>query len=79
MIINLMCFINFLNIRIETDALTRVFNRRSFSSELELCAASKRDYQIVVVALRHFAQINHIYGHNNGDALLFLIADKLQN
>lgn len=78
MIINLMCFINFLNIRIETDALTRVFNRRSFSSELELCAASKRDYQIVVVALRHFAQINHIYGHNNGDALLFLIADKLQ-
>ncbi len=77
-VVNLICFINFQSIRVETEPLTGVFNRRSFVSEMSLRAGGKQDFQIIVVALRHFAQVNHIFGHDGGDALLFIVANRLR-
>lgn len=77
-VVNLVCFINFQSIRVETEPLTGVSNRRSFISEMNLRSSGRQDFQIIVVALRHFAQINHIYGHDGGDMLLFIVANRLR-
>ena len=78
-VVNLVCFINFQSIRVETEPLTGISNRRSFVSEMDHRTSRKENFQIILVALRHFAQINHIYGHDGGDAMLFIVANRLRD
>ncbi len=77
-LVNLVSFVSFQSVRAESDSLTGVSNRQGFITELELRTDGKQDYQIILIALRHFAQINHIYSHAGGDAVLYLIANTLR-
>ena len=75
---NLIIFISFQSSRIERDGLTGINNRRSFMEELTLRMASRQKYQVILVALKQFARVNQVYGHSNGDAILFQIAGALR-
>lgn len=77
-LVNLVCFISFQSVRTESDSLTGVSNRQAFINELALRTDGKQGYQIILVALRHFAQVNHIYSHAGGDAVLYLVANTLR-
>lgn len=74
---NLVLFISFQTLRVDLDGLTGIGNRNSFYTELSLRVAGQQPVQIILVALRQFAQINHKYGHPTGDALLYQIAHYL--
>lgn len=78
-LINLIIFISFQSSRLETDPMTELGNRQSFVMELERRQELKQDYQVIFVALRSFAQLNQVYGHQAGDAVLFQAARRLQN
>jgi diguanylate cyclase (GGDEF)-like protein/PAS domain S-box-containing protein len=64
------------------DALTRLANRTRFQEKLDqaVCAARRNDLTvgILVLDLDHFKQINDTLGHDVGDALLKMIADRLR-
>lgn len=78
-IINLIIFVNFQSVRVEEDALTELPNRNSFASELELRLNSGENYEVVLVALRGFSQVNEVYGHECGDAVLRQVARELES
>lgn len=59
------------------DNLTGLRNRRSFSVNLETNERRKRPYAVIFLDLNHFKQINDTYGHNAGDDLLRISADRL--
>lgn len=63
------------------DQLTRLPNRRSFFQTLENRKRSYEDNQVdfavVYIDLDGFKQINDIYGHKMGDALLIFVAQNL--
>ncbi|MHA7924734.1 MAG: diguanylate cyclase [Marinobacter sp.] len=65
----------------QTDALTGLYNRRRMYqvSEQELARASRNggSLGLVLIDLDHFKQINDIYGHPTGDAVLKAFADML--
>ena len=75
---DLIIFISFQSSRIERDSLTGVKNRNSFVNELTLRTAGRQHYQVILVALKQFAQVNQVYGHSSGDAILFQVAGALQ-
>lgn len=75
---NLIAFIGFQSYRVERDALTGIANRQSFSQELALRTKGSQHYQIILVALRRYSQINQVYGHESGDAVLYQIAQSLR-
>ncbi len=76
-IVCLIIFLNFQSVSVEVDSLTNLGNRSKCIAELYLRARSNQPYQIILVALRNFTQINHIYGHRCGDSALFHIAKEL--
>ncbi len=78
-IVCLIIFLNFQNVSVENDSLTTLGNRSKCIAELYLRTRSKQPFQIVLVALRNFSQINHIYGHRGGDKVLFYIAKELNS
>jgi len=64
-----------------TDSLTGLLNRYSFSRSLELVAQtiSETDFlAVAVIDLDRFKLINDTFGHNIGDQLLEKIADNLR-
>jgi len=62
-----------------TDALTGVFNRRRFESELELELSAGRDSRgaVCIVDLDSFKPINDTLGHDAGDAAIVRTAEAL--
>lgn len=75
---NLVAFIGFQSYRVERDALTGLASRKSFSQELALRTGGSQHCQIILVALKRFSQVNQVYGHEGGDAVLFQIAEALR-
>jgi two-component system cell cycle response regulator len=65
------------------DALTGLFNRRSFDDLMAREMASKERYEhalsLVMIELDHFKAVNDTHGHDSGDALLRDLADILRN
>lgn len=77
-VIDLIIFMNFQSVRVEVDPLTELGNRASFTTELEHRIATKQDYQVMLIGLRSFSEVNRVYGHAGGDAVLFQVARRLE-
>ena len=65
-----------------SDPLTGLHNRRYAMPHLnrvaEHASATGRSFAVMVADLDHFKQINDIYGHSSGDAVLFEAARRLR-
>lgn len=65
----------------ETDPLTALLNRRSFTEKANAAiaesAAEGSEVALIIVDLDHFKQINDNYGHPAGDAVIRAFADLL--
>lgn len=65
----------------ETDPLTALLNRRSFTEKANAaihdCQESGTDLSLIVVDLDHFKAVNDSYGHPAGDAVIRAFADLL--
>ncbi len=63
------------------DSLTKLPNRRAFDSHLESarkrCERSGKSFALAYIDLDHFKPINDNYGHNVGDAVLNITAERL--
>lgn len=63
------------------DGLTGLANRRMFNDELKRMVAtsrrSSRASALLLVDLDYFKQINDRYGHDAGDAMLTVVAERL--
>ncbi len=62
------------------DSLTELHNRRYFQNKIEnLLNQPDREYEIALclLDLDNFKQVNDVFGHNQGDRLLKLVADAL--
>ncbi len=66
-----------------TDALTGLWNRRSFEEKLSHHMARSRkdgrDLTLIILDVDHFKHINDSYGHLTGDDLLRIIAKTLKD
>lgn len=65
----------------ETDPLTALLNRRSFTekatAEIVACAGDSDDAALIIVDLDHFKSVNDNHGHAAGDAVIRAFADLL--
>ncbi|MDP3410644.1 diguanylate cyclase [Bosea sp. (in: a-proteobacteria)] len=65
----------------ETDPLTALLNRRSFTEKahaaIHACEAAGTDISLIVVDLDHFKAVNDSFGHPAGDAVIRAFADLL--
>jgi two-component system, cell cycle response regulator len=65
------------------DALTGLFNRRSFDDlmtrELASLERTGRDLSLVMIDLDHFKAVNDTHGHSVGDSVLRDLAEILRN
>lgn len=65
----------------QIDDLTQLPNRYSFLEKLEQriqLADGQPEFAVVYIDLDHFKDINELYGHETGDELLKLCADKIR-
>ena len=66
-----------------TDPLTRLHNRRYFSSEadflLALCREQKRPMAVMIADIDHFKRVNDTWGHPVGDKVIVRIAQTLKS
>lgn len=64
-----------------TDSLTGLYNRRYFEVHLEKLLqknlASKKALAIIMMDIDHFKSVNDNYGHNVGDEVLKIFAERL--
>ena len=60
-----------------TDPLTKTYNRNYLKEILEHINIEK--YQIIMLDIDHFKNVNDLYGHNIGDYVLRDIASLIQN
>jgi two-component system cell cycle response regulator len=64
-----------------TDDLTGIWNRRYFllriEQEIERAKRFKRDLSVLLVDVDRFKQLNDRYGHQQGDAVLRELADRV--
>ena len=77
-IVNLVIYLNFQSCRVDIDPLTELGNRNSLMNELSHRIGSGEQGQFILIALRGFSQVNQVYGHLGGDAVLFHIARRLE-
>lgn len=65
------------------DSLTHLPNRRMFLKELELstqrCPIDKTQCAVMFLDLDNFKKVNDTYGHNIGDELLYIIAQRISS
>lgn len=66
----------------QTDALTKLFNRRFFDHQIEsslnLARKQNRRCSLMLIDIDHFKLYNDTYGHKKGDLVLREVADNLQ-
>lgn len=61
------------------DALTNLYNPRSYHEHMEELSKKKLPYGIIYMDLNDFKMVNDTYGHETGDGLLNITAKRLQN
>ena len=61
-----------------TDPLTGLANRRAVMARLEADVASGKPFALALLDLDGFKQVNDTFGHQVGDALLVVVADRLK-
>ncbi|MCR5556132.1 MAG: sensor domain-containing diguanylate cyclase [Butyrivibrio sp.] len=61
------------------DALTNLYNPRSYQEHMEELTKKKLPYGLVFMDLNDFKKVNDTYGHETGDALLNITAKRLKN
>lgn len=66
-----------------TDALTGLYNRRYFEVHLQKLVqknkTSKKSLGVLMMDIDHFKSINDTYGHNVGDEILKVFAQRIQD
>lgn len=66
-----------------TDALTRLWNRRHFESQIELEVQRARRYRkpltLLILDLDRFKNVNDRFGHPEGDRVLRVIAQMIRD
>ncbi|WP_029231624.1 sensor domain-containing diguanylate cyclase [Butyrivibrio sp. VCB2006] len=61
------------------DALTNLYNPRSYHEHMDELSAKKLPFGIIYMDLNDFKMVNDTYGHDTGDALLNITAKRLKN
>lgn len=61
------------------DHLTGLANRRALTPKLCRAAAGDAPFSVALIDLDHFKTLNDTYGHDAGDLVLSLIADRLRD
>jgi diguanylate cyclase (GGDEF)-like protein len=61
------------------DALTNLYNPRSYHEHMDELTKKKLPYGVIYMDLNDFKMVNDTYGHDTGDALLNIVAKRLQN
>ena len=61
------------------DSLTNLYNPRSYQEHMEELTKKKLPFGIIYMDLNDFKNVNDTYGHEAGDALLNIVAKRLQN
>jgi len=73
---------NELNIRVDTDELTGVLNRRGIMKQLNLelarCKRYKQVAAILIIDIDFFKKVNDTYGHANGDLVLVSVVENIK-
>ncbi len=69
-----------LRMEAETDAMTKLKNRRSFESDLYgIDQEDLEQYGIVVCDLNNLKMINDVYGHSMGDYYIIISSEMIQD
>jgi diguanylate cyclase (GGDEF)-like protein len=67
----------------QSDALTRLLNRRSFEARgermLDAAARRRRSTGAIMVDIDHFKRLNDSYGHHAGDEILRAVAGRVRH
>ena len=61
------------------DALTNLANPRSYHEHMDELSRKKLPYGLIFMDLNDFKKVNDTMGHDTGDALLNIVAKRLQN
>lgn len=67
-----------ITVKAETDALTGLANRSGLSQALEVAIAKSAPFSLLFLDLEKFKPLNDTYGHEVGDRVLQIIAQRLQ-
>ena len=76
---DLILFLGFQCSSVEQDSLTGIGNRNSFYQEISLRLAGRQRFQVILLSLHHFVNVNQRFGHAAGDAFLYEIARWLDH
>lgn len=68
-----------LTLQATTDHLTTLSNRAAARANLELLVESATPFGLLYCDLRNFKRINDTYGHQGGDHVLVVVAQRLKN
>ncbi len=60
------------------DSLTKIFNRRLFTTVLKKLVGDKEPFSLVLIDLDNFKNLNDTQGHHHGDYVLKIIASILK-
>jgi diguanylate cyclase (GGDEF)-like protein/PAS domain S-box-containing protein len=65
------------------DPLTNIPNRRAYDEryahELQATKRSGKEFSFLLIDIDHFKEYNDIYGHENGDIILFRVSNQIKN
>lgn len=65
--------------QLQTDPLTGQANRRGFDQALVAASKADKGYALLFIDMNGFKAVNDTYGHDAGDELLVVVAQRLTN